>query len=57
MIFPQNSAAALEESAEGEVELYMITEEDWEPGRYVLTCLVLSEGDLVGLNQTEVVIG
>lgn len=56
MIFPQDSAAALQDSADSDVELYMITEDDWEPGTYVLTCCALSDDAVVGLNQTEVVI-
>jgi methanogen extracellular protein (TIGR04279 family) len=56
MIFPMNSAAALQDSADGEVELYMITEDDWEPGTYVLTCIVLSDDAVVGLDQMKVAI-
>jgi methanogen extracellular protein (TIGR04279 family) len=56
LIFPMNSAAALQDSADGEAELNMITEDGWKPGSYVLTCCVISEDAMVGLNQTEVVI-
>ena len=56
MIFPRDSAAALQDSVDGEVTLYMITEDDWAPGAYILTSIVLSEEGVVGLNQTEVMI-
>lgn len=56
MIFPANSAASMQDSVEGKVELFLITEDYWAPGTYVLTCCVLSDGAVVGLNQTEVVI-
>jgi methanogen extracellular protein (TIGR04279 family) len=56
MIFPENSAAAMQDSLDGDVELYMITDDSWEPGNYVLTCCVISEGTVVGLDQTEVAI-
>ncbi len=56
MIFPENSAASMQDSVVGKVELYLITEDDWAPGTYVLTCCVLSDGAVVGLNQMEVVI-
>ena len=47
MIFPENSAASVQDSADGKVELYLITEDSWEPGTYLLTCCVLSDGGLV----------
>jgi methanogen extracellular protein (TIGR04279 family) len=56
MIFPRDSAAALQDSVDGEVTLYMITEDDWAPGAYILTSIVLSQEGVVGLNQTEVMI-
>lgn len=56
MIFPENSAASIQDSADGKVELYLITEDYWAPGTYVLTSCVLSEETVVGMNQTEVVI-
>lgn len=56
MIFPENSTASMQDSVEGKVELYLITEDGWSPGTYVLTCCVISDGAVVGLNQMEVVI-
>ncbi len=54
MIFPEDSAAAVQDSADGSAELYLITDDTWEVGTYVLTCCVISEGTVVGMNQTEV---
>lgn len=56
MIFPENSAAAVQDSPDGEVDLNLITEKSWVPGPYVLTCCSISEGTVVGINQTAVLI-
>jgi len=54
MIFPEDSAAAIQDSVDGDADLYLITEDTWAAGTYVLTCCVISEGIVLGLNQTEV---
>lgn len=50
-ILPQDSAMALAESNKTEVEVYLIHDGDWKPGRYVLTCGIYSNNGLGGMKQ------
>ena len=54
IMFPANSAAALQESTKPVDDLYLITDFDWEPGTYILICGVLSEKGLVGLKEVKI---
>ncbi len=53
VLFPPNSAVALQDTPKQEAELYLITEPDWEPGTYILTSVVLVEDGIIGLEQVE----
>ncbi len=53
VLFPSNSAVALQDTPKQDAELYLITEPDWEPGTYILTSIVLVEGGIIGLEQVE----
>ncbi len=51
-MLPQNSAVAMQESAEQNVELYLFTDPAWEKGEYILTCAVYSpKKGLMGMRQ------
>ena len=54
-LLPQNSAVAIQESLQSEVELFLITDTAWPKGEYILTCAVYSSKEgLLGLKQETV---
>ena len=54
-LLPQNSAVAIQESLQSEVELFLITDTAWPKGEYILTCAVFSSKEgLLGLKQETV---
>ncbi len=54
-ILPQNCAVAMQPSKEPEVELYLLTDQAWAKGEYILTSAVYSSGEgLMGLRQDRV---
>ncbi len=51
-MLPQNSAIAMQESAEQNVDLYLFTDPSWAKGKYILTSAVYSpKKGLIGLRQ------
>lgn len=54
-LLPQNSAVAIQESLQSDVELFLITDTAWPKGEYILTCAVFSSKEgLLGLKQETV---
>ena len=54
-LLPQNSAVAIQESLQSDVELFLITDTAWPKGEYILTCAVYSSKEgLLGLKQETV---
>jgi methanogen extracellular protein (TIGR04279 family) len=51
-IIPFNSAFAFQKATSSNVELYLMTDEDWPRGKYILTCAAYSPGiGIVGMGQ------
>ena len=53
-ILPQDSAVALDQSNNMESEMYLLTDEAWKPGKYVLTCGAYSSKGLDGIIQKTI---
>jgi len=53
-ILPQDSAVALDQSNKTESEMYLLIDEAWKPGKYVLTCGAYSSKGLDGIIQKTI---
>ncbi len=54
-ILPQDSAVGMQVASKPEAEFYLMTDSGWEPGSYILTCVVYSSGKgILGMRQIPV---
>jgi hypothetical protein len=53
-LLPENSAIAMLNSTNSQVELNLITDSSWKNGDYILTTAAYSQGNLIGLNQSTI---
>jgi len=56
-LLPSNSAVGMQESQQSEVELYLLTEETWPKGEYIMTYAVYSRQEgLLDLKQQKIMV-
>jgi hypothetical protein len=54
-LLPSNSAVAMQESLQSEVELFLLTDAAWQKGDYILSCAVYSTKEgLLDLKQQNI---
>ena len=54
-ILPEDSSAAVQESSRPQARLYLLTDPDWQRGKYMLICAVYSSGQgIVAIRQSVI---
>jgi len=54
-ILPENSSAAVQESPRPQAKLYLLTDPDWQKGKYMLICAIYASGQgIVAIGQSIV---
>ncbi|MDD1760070.1 MAG: hypothetical protein LUQ44_05635 [Methanothrix sp.] len=56
-LLPSNSAVGIQESQQSETEIFMITDETWPKGEYILTYAIYSRQEgLLGIKQQKIMV-